>query len=99
MDSFLSLGQGFLVALEPSKLVFAAIGVLLGTAIGVLPGIGPVATVGEQRFHGVADKAVDDVAQQFEPDQRRLPKPSFIQLGSQRRGADLAQFEIGRAHV
>src|SRR3712207_2578430 len=45
MDSFLSLGQGFLVALEPSKLLFAAVGVLLGTAVGVLPGIGPALTV------------------------------------------------------
>ncbi len=45
MDSFVFLGQGFLVALEPSKLLFAAVGVLLGTAVGVLPGIGPALTV------------------------------------------------------
>ena len=45
MDALAALGQGFLVALEPSKLLFAAIGVLLGTAVGVLPGIGPALTV------------------------------------------------------
>jgi putative tricarboxylic transport membrane protein len=45
MDAFTALGQGFLVALEPSKLLFALIGVFLGTAVGVLPGIGPALTV------------------------------------------------------
>lgn len=41
MDSLTSLIDGFGHALTPSNLLFAAIGVLLGTAIGVLPGIGP----------------------------------------------------------
>jgi putative tricarboxylic transport membrane protein len=45
MDSFAALGQGFLVALEPAKLLYALIGVFLGTAVGVLPGIGPALTV------------------------------------------------------
>ncbi|WAJ26408.1 tripartite tricarboxylate transporter permease [Antarcticirhabdus aurantiaca] len=45
MDSLLALGSGFLVALEPINLLFAAIGVVLGTAVGVLPGIGPALTV------------------------------------------------------
>ncbi|KQT86197.1 tripartite tricarboxylate transporter TctA [Aurantimonas sp. Leaf443] len=45
MDSFFALGSGFLVALEPMNLLFAGIGVLLGTAVGVLPGIGPALTV------------------------------------------------------
>jgi putative tricarboxylic transport membrane protein len=45
MDVLASLAQGFAVALEPTKLMFAAIGVLLGTAVGVLPGIGPALTV------------------------------------------------------
>ena len=44
MDAFAALGQGFLVALEPTKLLFALIGVFLGTAVGVLPGIGPALT-------------------------------------------------------
>ena len=38
MDAFSSLAQGFLVALEPMKLMFAAIGVLIGTPIGILAG-------------------------------------------------------------
>src|SRR3954466_10245133 len=41
MDTFSALGQGFLVALAPAKLLYALIGVFLGTAVGVLPGIGP----------------------------------------------------------
>src|SRR4051794_17788582 len=45
MDTFSALGQGFLVALAPAKLLYALIGVFLGTAVGVLPGIGPALTV------------------------------------------------------
>jgi len=45
MDSLIYLLGGFATALEPMNLVFAAIGVLLGTAVGVLPGIGPALTV------------------------------------------------------
>ena len=35
------LGQGFAVALQPTNLLFAFVGVLLGQIIGALPGIGP----------------------------------------------------------
>jgi putative tricarboxylic transport membrane protein len=45
MDTLLALMNGFAVALEPSKLLFCVIGVFLGTAVGVLPGIGPALTV------------------------------------------------------
>jgi putative tricarboxylic transport membrane protein len=45
MDTLLALMNGFAVALEPSKLLFCLIGVFLGTAVGVLPGIGPALTV------------------------------------------------------
>src|ERR671916_1562327 len=45
MDAFAALGQGFLVAREPTKLLYALVGVFLGTAVGVLPGIGPALTV------------------------------------------------------
>ncbi|MEK7862624.1 MAG: tripartite tricarboxylate transporter permease, partial [Chloroflexota bacterium] len=45
MDVFGSLLGGFAVALTPQNLVYAAVGVLLGTAIGVLPGIGPALTI------------------------------------------------------
>lgn len=45
MDSFYALLQGFAVALTPAKLFYASLGVLLGTAVGVLPGIGPAVTV------------------------------------------------------
>ncbi len=37
--------DGFQTALTPTNLLFAVIGVLLGTAVGVLPGIGPAMTV------------------------------------------------------
>ncbi|MCA0423131.1 MAG: tripartite tricarboxylate transporter permease [Proteobacteria bacterium] len=45
MDSFLALMSGFAAALTPAKLMYASMGVLLGTAVGVLPGIGPAVTV------------------------------------------------------
>jgi putative tricarboxylic transport membrane protein len=45
VDTFAALGQGLLVALQPSNLLFALVGVTLGTAVGVLPGIGPALTV------------------------------------------------------
>jgi len=45
MELFQHLALGFGVALTPINLMYAFIGVLLGTLIGVLPGIGPVATI------------------------------------------------------
>ena len=45
MDAFASLLGGFQVALTPLNLVMAFIGVALGTAIGALPGIGPINAV------------------------------------------------------
>ncbi|MGH6763298.1 MAG: tripartite tricarboxylate transporter permease [Phyllobacterium sp.] len=45
MDTFSLLGQGLLTAFELSNLLYALIGVTLGTAVGVLPGIGPALTV------------------------------------------------------
>lgn len=43
MDILSNLALGFSVALAPINLVFVTIGVILGTLIGALPGIGPVA--------------------------------------------------------
>ena len=45
MDALYQLLNGFGTALVPMNLAFAAIGVMLGTAVGVLPGIGPALTV------------------------------------------------------
>jgi len=45
MDFLGNLGSGFAIALTPWNLLYAAVGVLLGTAIGVLPGLGPPATI------------------------------------------------------
>ena len=45
MDALISLTHGMAVALQPMNLLFALIGVFLGTAVGVLPGIGPALTV------------------------------------------------------
>ncbi|MGY1914900.1 tripartite tricarboxylate transporter permease [Blastococcus sp. SYSU DS0973] len=39
------IGQGFSVALDPTNLLYVFIGVLIGTVIGVLPGLGPTATI------------------------------------------------------
>ena len=45
MDLLANLGLGFSVALAGTNILYCFIGVLLGTLIGVLPGIGPVATI------------------------------------------------------
>ncbi|MDI9929136.1 tripartite tricarboxylate transporter permease [Rhodococcus sp. IEGM 1354] len=45
MDNLNWLMQGFSEAVTPMNLLYACIGVLLGTAVGVLPGIGPAMTV------------------------------------------------------
>ncbi|NBU79629.1 MAG: tripartite tricarboxylate transporter permease [Sphingomonadaceae bacterium] len=38
---FTDMGTGFSVALAPENLMFGLLGVLIGTAVGVLPGLGP----------------------------------------------------------
>ncbi len=45
MELFSNLALGFGVALSFQNLLYCFMGVLLGTLIGVLPGIGPVATI------------------------------------------------------
>jgi putative tricarboxylic transport membrane protein len=45
MDVFASLMDGFATALTPMNFLYAVIGVVLGTAVGVLPGLGPAMTV------------------------------------------------------
>ena len=45
MDTFDLLAQGLVAALQVQNLLYALIGVTLGTAVGVLPGIGPALTV------------------------------------------------------
>ena len=45
MDTLAALANGFAVALTPFNLLWAMVGVTLGTAVGVLPGIGPALTV------------------------------------------------------
>jgi len=45
MDVLSDLAGGFQTVLEPQNILYAAIGVLLGTFVGVLPGIGPALTI------------------------------------------------------
>ena len=45
MDLLANLATGFAVAGTPINLLYALVGCLLGTLIGVLPGIGSVATI------------------------------------------------------
>jgi putative tricarboxylic transport membrane protein len=45
MNTWEFLYNGFLVALQPENLIYALVGVLIGTAVGVLPGIGPMSGV------------------------------------------------------
>ena len=45
MDFLGNLVTGFAVALTPINLLYCFLGSLIGTAIGVLPGLGPPATI------------------------------------------------------
>src|SRR4026209_2502004 len=45
MEFFHNLAIGFGVPVTPAKPGFAFIGAMVGTLIGVLPGIGPIATI------------------------------------------------------
>lgn len=45
MDIFHNLAIGFAAAATPTNLLFCFLGCLLGTAIGVLPGLGPASTI------------------------------------------------------
>jgi TctA family transporter len=46
MEVLGNLGLGLETAIRPENLFFCFVGVVLGTAVGVLPGIGPTATIG-----------------------------------------------------
>ena len=45
MDLLSNLALGFQIAVTPMNLLYCLAGALLGTLIGVLPGIGPVQTI------------------------------------------------------
>ncbi|MCC7275663.1 MAG: tripartite tricarboxylate transporter permease [Alphaproteobacteria bacterium] len=45
MDLWQNLALGFSVSLTPENLLVALVGTALGTAVGVLPGLGPTATI------------------------------------------------------
>ena len=45
MELFENLALGFAAALTLENLMYAAVGCVVGTAIGVLPGLGPIATI------------------------------------------------------
>mgnify|MGYP003575434172 FL=1 len=45
LESLTSLAYGFNIALEAQNLLYCFIGVTMGTLVGVLPGIGPTATI------------------------------------------------------
>ncbi|AOF93379.1 tripartite tricarboxylate transporter permease [Sinorhizobium sp. RAC02] len=45
MDLFSNLLTGFATSLQPANLLYCFVGVVVGTAIGVLPGLGPLATI------------------------------------------------------
>ena len=45
MDTFANLAMGFETAFTLTNLMYCLIGVFVGTAVGVLPGLGPIATI------------------------------------------------------
>jgi putative tricarboxylic transport membrane protein len=45
LESLASFAHGFSIALQPQNLFYCFVGVTMGTLVGVLPGIGPTATI------------------------------------------------------
>jgi putative tricarboxylic transport membrane protein len=45
METLAALSQGFSVALQPINIFWCLVGCFLGTIVGVLPGLGPAATI------------------------------------------------------
>ncbi|HEX6829596.1 MAG TPA: tripartite tricarboxylate transporter permease, partial [Burkholderiales bacterium] len=45
MELLANLALGFGIAITPANLLYCLAGVFLGTLIGVLPGLGPTATI------------------------------------------------------
>jgi putative tricarboxylic transport membrane protein len=45
MEIFGGLMQGFAVAVQPANLLWCLLGVALGTVVGIMPGLGPPATI------------------------------------------------------
>src|SRR5215204_4047840 len=45
MEVFSGLMQGFALAIQPMNLFWCFVGVLLGTVVGIMPGLGPPATI------------------------------------------------------
>jgi putative tricarboxylic transport membrane protein len=45
VDNFTALLEGFATLMHPAYLLYALFGVFIGTAVGVLPGIGPAMTI------------------------------------------------------
>lgn len=45
MDTLTAILDGFAVSLSPARVFYCFLGVLLGTVVGVLPGLGPSATI------------------------------------------------------
>src|SRR4029453_16155491 len=45
MEILSGLMHGFGVALQPANLLWCLVGVVLGTVVGILPGLGPPATI------------------------------------------------------
>ncbi|KEP74079.1 tripartite tricarboxylate transporter TctA, partial [Microbacterium sp. SUBG005] len=45
MDALVNLGEGFAVVLTPINMLWVLIGAVLGTAVGVLPGLGSAMAV------------------------------------------------------
>src|SRR5437660_12055486 len=45
MDIASGLLQGFALAIQPANLLWCFVGVLLGTIVGIMPGLGPPATI------------------------------------------------------
>ena len=45
MDTLTAILDGFAVSLTPARIFYCFLGAVLGTVVGVLPGLGPSATI------------------------------------------------------
>ena len=82
--------QGFAVCLEPTKLLACLFGVVVGTAMGVLPGIGPAGAVAlliPLTFHMDAASAVIMIAGIYYGTQYGGPPPPSSSTSPARRPA------------
>ena len=86
MDTFALLLQGLSVAIQPINLLYALVGVTLGTAVGVLPGIGPASAGRALDAMATATDPLGELAAFVPPARAAEDWPAFAGLVESLRG-------------